>query len=51
MTEASGLYGEQEFPDFDALCAEVSLEMELPEHEEDVKRKLNDKIDAFYVEI
>jgi transposase len=51
MMDAHSMYGEQEFLDLDALCEEVSVEMELLEHEEEVMRKLNDKIDTLYVEI
>ncbi|MFC4306415.1 transposase [Cohnella boryungensis] len=51
MIDANNLYGDQKFLDFDALCEEVSLEMELLEHEETVMRKLSDKIDALYVDI
>lgn len=51
MMDARLLYDEQEYLDFDELNDEVMLEMELMEHEEEIIRKLNQKIDALYVEI
>jgi hypothetical protein len=51
MMDAYLLYGEQEYIDFDELCNEVTFEMELMEHEEDVLQKLNKKIDALYVNL
>lgn len=51
MMDAYQLYGEQEYLDFDELCNEVTFEMELMEHEEDVLQKLNKKIDALYVKL
>lgn len=50
MMDTHRLYGEQ-YLDFDELHDEVTLEMELMEHEEEIIRKLNKKIDALYVEI
>jgi len=51
MMDAYLLYGEQEYIDFDELCNEVTFEMELMEHEEDVLQKLNKKIDVLYVKL
>jgi transposase len=51
MMDAYLLYGEQEYIDFDELCNEVTFEMELMEHEEEVLQKLNKKIDALYVKL
>jgi hypothetical protein len=51
MMDAYLLYGEQEYIDFDELCNEVTFEMELMEHEEEVLQKLNKKIDALYMKL
>jgi hypothetical protein len=51
MMYAYQLYSEQDYLDFDELCNEITFDMELMEHEEEVLQKPNKQIDDLYVKL